>query len=90
LTLPALATGEVFWRERVPGSYYGSPVCAGRHLYCIARDGDVLVLAAAKQFAQLARIPLGEGSHSTPAIAGGRVYLRTFSHLISLGGKEQK
>jgi outer membrane protein assembly factor BamB len=90
VTCANAATGEVLWRERVPGSYYGSPVCAGRHLYCISREGDVLVLAAAKRFEQLARIPLGEGSHSTPAIAGGRMYLRSFTQLIAIGGKEQK
>jgi outer membrane protein assembly factor BamB len=87
VTCASATTGELHWRERVPGSYYGSPVCAGKHLYCISRDGEVVVLAAARQFEQVARIPLGEGSHCTPAIAGGRMYLRTFSHLISVGGK---
>src|SRR5581483_9902625 len=53
-------TGEVHWRERVPGSYYGSPVWVNGHLYNTTRDGDVLVLAAAKEFKQVARNPLGE------------------------------
>lgn len=78
-------TGEVHWRQRVPGTYYGSPVCAGKHLYCMSRDGEVVVLAAAKQFELVARNPLGEASHSTPAVAGGRMYLRTFTHLICVG-----
>jgi outer membrane protein assembly factor BamB len=89
-TCASLATGAVHWRERVPGLYYGSPVWAGGHLYSISRDGDVLVLAASKQFKQVARNRLGEGSHSTPAIAGGKMYLRTFGHLISIGGKQPK
>jgi outer membrane protein assembly factor BamB len=83
-------TGEVYWRERVPGSYYGSPVCVRERLYAVSREGEVVVLAAAKRFELLARNPLGEGSHSTPAVAGGRMYLRTFSHLISVGGKDQR
>jgi len=82
-------TGELHWRERAPGSFYGSPVCAGDKLYCISREGEVVVVAANKQFQLLARNPLGEGSHSTPAIAGGRMFLRTFTHLISIGGKAQ-
>jgi hypothetical protein len=90
VTCASASTGEVHWRERVPGTYYGSPVCVGDHVYCMSRDGDVIVLAAAKKFEQVARNPLGEGSHSTPAVAGGRMYLRTFSHLISIGGKDQK
>lgn len=80
-------TGAVHWRERVPGSYYSSPVCVGKQLWNISREGEVIVLAAAKQYELLARNPLGEGSHASPAVTDGRMYLRTFSHLVCLGGK---
>jgi outer membrane protein assembly factor BamB len=86
VTCADLAAGQVHWRERVAGSYYSSPVCAGKYLYNVSREGDVVVLAAAKQFEEAARNPLGEGSHSTPAIAGGRMYVRTFTQLLSVGG----
>jgi outer membrane protein assembly factor BamB len=88
VTCADLTTGKVHWRERVPGSYYSSPICVGDRLYGVSRDGEVVVLAASRRFELLARNPLGEGSHSTPAVADGRMYLRTFSHLISLGGKK--
>jgi outer membrane protein assembly factor BamB len=78
-------SGKVFWQERVPGSFYGSPVCAGDNLYCISREGDVVVLAASRKFDLRPRNPLGEGSHSTPAVAGGAMYLRTFGQLVSVG-----
>jgi outer membrane protein assembly factor BamB len=81
-------TGEKHWSERVPGSYYSSPVCAGKHLYGVSRDGNVIVLAAARRFELLANNPLGGGSHSTPAVADGRLFLRTFSHLMCLGGRK--
>jgi len=29
---------------------------------------------------------LGEPTRSTPAVAGGRMYLRTYSQLFSVGG----
>ncbi len=83
------ATGKVYWRERVGGTFSGSPVRVGDKLYCIDEEGVVVVLAADKQFKLLAKNPLGEPSRSTPAIAGGRMYLRTLSHLISVGGKQQ-
>jgi outer membrane protein assembly factor BamB len=86
VTCADLRTGKVHWRERVDGSYYSSPVCVAGRLYGVSRDGDVVVLAAAKKFELLARNTLGEGSHSTPAVAGGTMYLRTFSRLMSLGG----
>ena len=81
------AGGKPFWRERVGGSFYGSPVCVNNRLYCIARNGDVVVLAASDKFELLARVPLGEPSYATPAVSGGVMYLRTRSHLFSLGGK---
>jgi outer membrane protein assembly factor BamB len=81
-------TGKVHWGpERVPGDYFGSPVRAGDKLYCINADGDVVVLAASKKFQRISVNPLGEPSRSTPAISGGRMYLRTYSHLISIGAK---
>jgi outer membrane protein assembly factor BamB len=80
-------TGKVHWRQRVGGIFYGSPVRVGDRIYCISLDGDVVVLAASPEYKQLARNPLGEGSQATPAIADGKMYLRTLSHLISIGGK---
>lgn len=83
-----LDTGKIVWQERVPGAYSASPVCAGENIYCVNNDGDVIVLKAADKFELLARNPLGEATQSTPAIAGGRIYFRTQSHLLSLGGSK--
>jgi outer membrane protein assembly factor BamB len=87
VTCADVRTGKVFWRERVPGSYYTSPICAGDCLYGVSREGEVVVLAASAKYKLVARNPLGEGSHSTPAVVDGVLYLRTFSHLIAVGGK---
>jgi len=75
-------TGENYWRERVEGSFYASPVIAGKHVYCPSREGDMIVLAASKKFEHVARIPLGEGTHATPAIAGGRMFVRTLTRVM--------
>ena len=79
--------GEVIWRQRVGGAFYGSPVCVDNRLYCIAKDGEVVVLAASEKFELLARVPLGEPSYATPAVSGGVMYLRTRWQLFSLGGR---
>ncbi|MBM4091650.1 MAG: hypothetical protein FJ276_19815, partial [Planctomycetes bacterium] len=71
------ASGDVIWRERVGGSFYGSPVWVNGRLYCIAKNGDVVVVAAADHYQLLSRVPLGELSYATPAVAGGVMYLRT-------------
>ena len=80
-------TGEQLWRERVAKRFYGSPVWVDGKLYCITIDGEVLVIRAGEAYELLARNPLGEKSHATPAIAAERMYLRTYSHLICIGPK---
>ena len=79
-------TGEKLWSEKPAGRFFGSPVCVDSKLYCITIDGEVVVLRAAPKYELLAVNPLGEKSHATPAVANGRMYLRTLSHLISVGG----
>lgn len=81
-----VATGEVIWQERVGGAYYASPIWVDGHLYNVSKAGEVVVLAAADKYEVLGRVPLGEPTFATPAVADGVIYLRTSTHLFSLGG----
>jgi outer membrane protein assembly factor BamB len=87
VTCIQVADGKQVWQKRVAGNYSGSPVRIHDKLYCIDEEGEVVVLAADREFKELGRVPLGEPSRSTPTVSGGRLYLRTYSHLISVGGK---
>jgi len=81
------ATGEVKWQERAGGNFFGSPVFAGARLFCVSTTGEVVVVGAGEKFEVLARNQLDEQTHSTPAIAGGRMYIHMSGHLVSIGGK---
>lgn len=83
------ATGEVQWQERVGGDYFGSPVCVDGKLFGVATSGEVVVLNTGEKFEVLARNALDEKTHSTPAVAGGRMYIHTMRHLVSVGGKDK-
>jgi outer membrane protein assembly factor BamB len=83
------ATGEQLWSEKPAGPFYGSPVWINGKLYCITKKGEVVVIKASPTYELLAVNPLGEESYATPAVAGGRMYLRTYSNLISIGGKKE-
>jgi outer membrane protein assembly factor BamB len=83
------ASGDKHWFERLGGNFYSSPVCIEGRLFCVSTMGEVIVLNASDEFEELGRSPLGEDSHATPAVAGGRLYLRTYNHLISVGGKAE-
>lgn len=78
-------TGEVLGHKRIGGNYFGSPVLVGDRLFCVSEEGEVVVVSADPKLEVLGKSPLGEGSESTPAVAGGRMYLRTYSHLVSIG-----
>jgi outer membrane protein assembly factor BamB len=80
-----LATGKQNYRERVGGDYHSSPVRIGNRIFGVSRNGDVVVLAADRQFQVLARNPLNEACHATPAVANGRLYLRTEASLVCVG-----
>jgi outer membrane protein assembly factor BamB len=81
------ATGKSHWRERVGGNFHSSPVRIGDRIFCISLDGEVVVIAASKEFKLIARSKLDEPVTATPAIAEGRMLIRTEKSLICLGGK---
>lgn len=79
-------TGKTIWTKRLGGTFFGSPVCVNGRLYCTSNEGQAVVLATGDTYQLLAKNPLGEACQSTPAIANGKMFIRTVSHLISVGG----
>ena len=81
------ATGKVHWRKRIGGNFYGSPIRIGNAVYNVSTRGEVVAFAATKKYQLLGKSQLEEVSHSTLAVANGRLFIRTLSHLISIGGQ---
>lgn len=86
VTCVEAATGKQVWQKRIGGDFSASPVCVNGKIYCANDDGVVYVIAASDKFELLARNELGHPTRATPAIAGGAMYFRTYSHVFSLGG----
>lgn len=83
------ANGESVWSERAgTGMFFGSPICVNGKLYGVSDRGVLSVVSASGEFKLLGQSDLAEASHATPAVANGVLYLRTESHLISVGGKK--
>ncbi len=80
-------TQETRWQERVGGNFSGSPICVDGKLYCIEESGKVIVVSAGTKFERLGENPIGDPSYSTPAVANGRMYLRSHHRLSSLRAK---
>ena len=82
----AAGTGKVVWRERLDGDYWASPICIDGRIFAINAAGKVTVFAADDNFKELGESDLGGKCHATPAVANGKLILRTESHLMSVGG----
>ena len=82
------ATGNVIKQGRLHGAidkYFASPVAADDKVFLVGQGGQVSVLKAAGDWQVLAVNELDDEVFATPAIADGRVYIRTRSALYSFG-----
>jgi outer membrane protein assembly factor BamB len=85
LTCVNAADGREVYSERVfTDKAYSSPVMVGDKIICTGRNGQVAVVAAGDQFKKLGEGQLGEATDATPAIAAGRLFFRTRTHLMCL------
>jgi outer membrane protein assembly factor BamB len=84
------ATGNVIKQGRLQGAidkYFSSPVGADDKVFLIGEGGAVSVLKAAGNWEILAVNNLDDECFATPAIADGRIYIRTRSALYCFGNK---
>lgn len=82
------ATGNVIKQGRLHGAidkYFSSPVAADDKVFLIGQGGQVSVLKAAGDWQVLAVNELDDEVFATPAIADGRIYIRTRSALYAFG-----
>ena len=82
------ATGAVLKQGRLKGAidkYFASPVGADGKVFLVSQDGTVSVVSAKGEWEILSVTALGDEVFATPAIADGRIYLRTKSLLYAFG-----
>jgi len=82
------ATGTVLKQGRLHGAidkYFSSPVAADDKVFLIGQGGQVSVLKAAGDWQVLAVNELDDECFATPAIADGRIFIRTRSALYCFG-----
>ena len=85
--------GEEMFRERLPtrSRVYASIVADAKHLFLTTRDEGVVVLQASPGYTEVAVNRLGgpqETFNATPAIEGGRLYLRSDQALYCVASEK--
>jgi outer membrane protein assembly factor BamB len=80
-------TGKPRKQGRIAGTgdYYSSPVAGDGKVYLLNEEGQLTVISAADDWQELSTSQFSEQAYATPAIADGRIYLRTTGHLYCFG-----
>lgn len=87
------SNGDTIWmkkRIRNLGNYYASPVAGDGKIYVMGENGFLVVLEQGPYPKVLAKNDMGESCVATPALADGKVYVRTLKHLYCFGGPAKK
>jgi len=78
-------SGEVRWKERLPGQYRASPLAADGRIYFLNMEGLCTVVADGAQFEKLAENRLGDATIASPAVSAGRIFIRGNKALYCIG-----
>jgi outer membrane protein assembly factor BamB len=87
LTAYDVESGARLYRARVGGggAFTASPIAADGKLYIASEDGDVFVVQAGRDYAELGRYPMNEVLMASPAISNGVLIVRTLGHVWGIG-----
>ncbi len=84
--LDAKTGATVYGPQRLrPATYSASPVLAEGRIYVTDEDGLTTVFNAGPKFELVGENDLGEYTLSSPAIAGGQIFIRTDNFLYAIG-----
>lgn len=71
------ATGKEVWKERLGGTFSASPVLVGELIYATNEAGRTFLFKASPAgYERIAENQLGDEVLASPAICGGRIYMR--------------
>ena len=75
------ATGAERWKQRLGGGFSGSPVLVGDTILATSEAGTThLFKATPERFVAVGENTLGDECFASPAVCGGRIYLRVAFH----------
>jgi hypothetical protein len=71
------------------GGYSASPVAADGKLFLASEEGKIAVLKTGADWSVVAVNDLGESCYATPALSGGRIYVRSDAALYAFGSASE-
>lgn len=91
LTALEAETGKILKQGRLKstGGFFASPVGGDGKVYVISQTGDLSVISAEANWQELHNTSMNGDGHATPAIVGGRIYVRAGDVLYCFGLPDQ-
>lgn len=76
------ADGKIAWQLRLSGTYWATPLLAGKHLYCVNENGVAQVVETDEKAGKIvANCDFGEQVFGSPAVGDGALYFRAEKNL---------
>lgn len=84
-------TGKILRQARLKstGGFFASPVAGDGKVFVVNQTGDLSVISAEAEWQELHNTSLNGDGHATPAIVGGRIYVRAGDVLYCFGLPDQ-
>lgn len=84
-------TGQLVWRQRLPGSYSASPLYADGRIYFFNHGGVASIIQPGREYKLLATNELGDEDEimASPAVVGRALIVRTKGHLYRIENSDQ-
>lgn len=87
-----LKSGAEIYRQRLShlgSGFSASPVVADNKIYLSSEDGEMLVVAAGREYRHIATNSMGELLMATPALSEGVMFVRSAASVFAVGHKRQ-
>jgi outer membrane protein assembly factor BamB len=78
-------SGQILWKQRLKGRYFSSVVSTAGRVLFTNDAGQTTVVAAGREYKELANNRLGEPVYASPAPTGDRLLVRTDSCVCCIG-----
>lgn len=79
------ATGKELWVHATNSRIWSSTLVADGKVYCGTEDGELVVLAAAREKKVIGKVEFYSPIYSTPVIANDTLFISTITHLYCIG-----
>ena len=85
-----IETGNEIYRQRlepVGSGFSASPIAADGKIYLTSEDGDIIIIAAGREFKKIGSNSMAELVMATPALSDGVMFVRGQSTLFAIGAR---